>query len=149
MPKSIDTAGVVGDLKDGLDDILGLRDDLGAALMEVYIVTRVWSGSEIGDGNAVETKSQLQPSPRITRISSDNKALDGGVAQLGDILLTGLSKKSYENKYDIDGTSNNEQTDMFYEVDGDLYKVIDVQEKHLTWNVLIRKQSNQKRYVGP
>ncbi len=148
--KSIDNPdGVVGSLRDGLDDILGLRDTLGAALMPVYMVERTWNGSEIGDGSATETKAQVLPSPRIVAMSDDSRVVTGGAVQLDDILLKGISKKSYPDKVDVDGTTDDQSIERFYEVDGNLYNVMQVTEKHLTWNVQIRKLTNQKRYPPP
>lgn len=147
MAKSIDIpGGVVGSLKSSLDSILGIRDQIGATLMPVYLVTRTWSGTEIGDGVAVETKAQVLPSPRIVSMSDDSRVVEGGAVQLDDIMLKMISKNAYAAKSSIDGTSNDQKIEKFYEVDGLLYKVINVTEKHLYWNVQIRKLSNQKRY---
>lgn len=148
MAKSIDIpGGVVGSLKSSLDSILGIRDQIGAALMPVYFVTRTWSGTEIGDGNAVEVKVQVLPSPRIVSMSDDSRVVEGGAVQLDDIMLKMISKNTYANKNQVDGTSTDQKIEKFYEVDGLLYKAINVTEKHLYWNVQIRKLSNQKRYV--
>lgn len=147
--KSINAGGIVENLADGLNDILGLRDSLGVALMPVYLVEREWQGSEIGDGAATETKIQILPSPRIVDMSDDSRVMEGGAVQLDDLLLRGISKVSYPNKIDVDGTSDDQSIERFYEVDGSLYSVIKVKEKHLTWQVQIRKLSNQKRYPAP
>lgn len=148
--KSIDVpGGVVNGLRDGLDGILGLRDSLGVALMPVYQVTRTWAGSEIGDGAATEVKVQVLPSPRIVLMSDDSRIVPGGAVQLDDIKLKMISKVSYPNKSGIDGTSDNQKIEKFFEVDGMLYSIVNVEEKHLTWNVQIRKLSNQKRYPAP
>lgn len=144
--KSIDQIGVVGGLKSSVDSILGLRDRLGAALMPVYLVTRSWNGEEIGDGMAEESKVQILPSPRIVSMSDDSRVVEGGQIQLDDIMLKMVSKVSYPSKSMIDGTSENQTVEMFYEVDGNLYKATNVTEKHLYWNIQIRKLTNQARY---
>lgn len=148
--KSIDNPnGVVGSLKDSVDDILGLRDSLGAALMPVYFVERQWTGDESGDGTATETTEQVLPSPRIVSMSDDSRVMEGGAIQLDDILLKGISKNKYPSKVDVDGTTDDQSIERFYEIDGQLYGVINVTEKHLTWNVQVRKLSNQKRHPAP
>lgn len=148
--KSIDNPnGVVGALKEGLDEILGLRDSLGVALMPVYQVERTWTGEENGDGTASEVKTQILPSPRIVSMSDDSRVVTGGAVQLDDLMLKGISKSSYSTKNLIDGTTAAQNIQKFYEVDGALYSVTNVQEKHLTWNVQIRKLSNQKRFPAP
>lgn len=144
--KSIDIpGGVIGGIKDSLDDILGVRDDIGAALMPVYFVTKTWTGTEPGDGTATEVKVQVQPSPRIVEMKNEHRIVPGGAVQLGDIFLKMISKNSYPNKSDIDGTAATANIEKFYEIDGNLYRVIEAFEKHLTWTVHIRKLSNQNR----
>lgn len=147
--KSIDAGGIITGLADGFNDILGLRDSLGVALMPVYFVERKWTGEEIGDGQAYETKTQILPSPKIVQMTDDSRVQAGGAIQLDDIQLRGISKVTYRNKSDVDGTSAVSTTERFYEVDGFLYVVANVREKHLTWDVLIRKQSNARRYPEP
>lgn len=148
--KSIDDPnGIVGSLKDGLDDILGLRDSLGAALMPVFFVTRTWTGDENGDGEATEVKSQVLPSPRIVQMNDASRIVEGGAVQLGDIFLKMISKAKYGSKSDVDGMSDFQNVERFFEIDGELYSVINVTEKHLTWTVQVRKLSNQRRFPAP
>lgn len=144
--KSINKQGIVGNLKDSVNDILGLRDDLGAALTGVYIVTRIWSGSELGEGVAQEEKLQVLPSPRIFSFVDDSRVLQGGIIQLEDIKLKMISKANYSCKADLDCSSESENVEKFYEIDGQIYSVISVIEKHLTWDVMLRKRTNQKRF---
>ena len=148
--KSIDNPnGIVGSLKDSLDGILGVRDDIGAALMPVYLVTRTWSGTENGSGSLTEVKVQITPSPRIVKIADASRVVPGGAVQLGDIFLKMISKNAYPAKTTIDGTSDDQSVEKVYEVDGELYSVQDVTEKHLTWTVMIRKRTNQVRPEEP
>ena len=144
--KSIDQNGVIGNLRSSVNDILGLRDSLGVALSPVYLVKRNWSGEEIGEGQAQDSQEQVLPSPRIFSMSDDSRIVAGGAVQIDDLLIKGISKVNYPKKNLIDGTSESETIECFYLVDGFIYTVTNVTEKHLTWNVQIRKLSNQKRY---
>jgi len=145
--RSIDKpGGLVHGLLDDIDSILGIRDDLGVALYDVFIVTRTWTGSENGEGTAKEEKAAVTPSPRILDMSDDSRIVPGGAVQLDDLMLRGISKNAYRNKVDVDCTSALQNIEKFFEVGGLLYSVVKVQEKQLTWNVQIRKLSNQKRY---
>lgn len=145
--KSIDIpGGAVGSLRDSVDSILGIRDDLGAALMPVYLITRTWSGDEIGDGVSIEDREQILPSPRIVSMSDDSRVVQGGSVQVDDINLKMVSKVNYPSKNQIDGSVEFQNIEKFFEVDGQLYKVFNVTEKHLYWNIQIRKLTNQVRY---
>lgn len=136
---------IVSDLKPGLNAILGIRDDLGAALKEVYLVTRSWSGGELGEGDPTEIKVRMLPSPRVVEFKHDLRIKEGGAVQQGDILLKMISKVSFPKQCDVDGSTNSQNVEKFYEVGGILYRVVGVTEKHLTWNVLLRPISNQAR----
>lgn len=135
---------VVSDLLGGVDDILGLRDDIGAALKEVHLVTRSWRGSEPGDGTYVESKVRMLPSPRVVEFTDSHKIREGGAVQQGDIMLKMISKNLYPKAADLDCSSGDAAVERFYEVGGSLYRVVTVTEKHVTWNVLLRKLTAQR-----
>jgi hypothetical protein len=134
---------LVSDLISGLDDLLGIRDDLGAALKNVYIVTRTWTGSEVQDGTYSDAHEQVLPSPRVVEFMNEFVIKEGGAVQQGDILLTGISKESYPTQGLIDCTSIAANQERFYKVGTHLYRVIMVKEKLLTWKVQLRKVTKQ------
>ena len=136
---------VVKGVLDNVNSILGLRDELGAALKPVYIITRSWSGSELGDGDPTESRIQMLPSPRVVEFKHDVRLVEGGNVKAGDILLKQVSKQTYTHENQLDGSSCNQTTEMLYEVGGILYRVINVRERHVTWNVLLRRLSNPTR----
>lgn len=136
--------GIIGDLIPEVDDILAIRDEIGEPIHTVFFVTRTWSGTEPGDGTFTETKSALYPTPRVVEYRHDLNMTDIGQVRRGDIMLKMISKQSYPNRDEValnlDLGSNKES---FYEIDGDLYRVIKVTEKHVVWNVLCRPVSDQ------
>lgn len=135
---------VVSDLLSNVDSILGIRDDIGAALKEVWLVTRAWRGSEPGDGTYVETKVRMLPSPRVVEYTDQARIREGGAVQQGDIMLKMISKQSFPEAADIDCSSGDASVEKFYEVGGSLYRVVSVTEKHVTWSVLLRKLTSQR-----
>ena len=137
---------IIADLTAGLDDILGVRDEIGAVIKPVHFVTRTWAGSEPGDGAAVDTKTQLLPSPRIVEFVDDDKIKEGGAIQQGDIMLKMISKQSYPTRSMVDGTSDSLSIEKLYQIGTDFYRVIKVKEKYVTWEVLVRKLSDQTSY---
>lgn len=147
--KSINSGGIITGLAAGFNDILGLRDSLGVALMPVFQVVRTWDGGESGRGTATEVETQVKPSPKIVSMSNDVRTREGGTVQIDDIQIRGVSKVTFPFKSQIDcSVSDDEQgVERFYALDGELYNVVGVVEKHLTWNIHLRKLSNQKRYL--
>lgn len=127
------------DLIGDIDSILGVRDDIGAELKHVYLVTRTWSGMEIGDGTSTEVVTQMLPTPRIVELMDDYRIREGGAFQQGDVLLKMVSKQSYVARTDVDCFSNNPSVEKFYRINDIDYRVINVQEKHVTWNVQLRR----------
>lgn len=138
-------SSIVANLKPGLDSILGIRDEIGAALKPVFLVTRTWSGTEIGDGTKKETRSEVRPSPGIRQYTNDLRITEGGAVKQGDVLLKMISKQSFPTEKDVDCSVSSNTVEKFYEVDGILYRVVNVREKHLTWDVLVRRVSDQRR----
>lgn len=133
------SANLIADLLGSLDPILGIRDAIGAALKPVYIVTRAWSGSAIGDGSYTEVKTQMLPSPKIVDYSQSVKIQSGGFYEQGDIVLKYISKNAYPTKSDIDCSLSNIKKEKFYLVGTDYYRVISITEDYLTWSVQLRR----------
>lgn len=138
--------GVIDDVLSITDEVLGLRDDLGAALAVVNIVTRTWTGATLGQGTGSEVTARILPTPRIVNLKNDYKLMTAGMVQQGDIMLKYISKESYTSRAMIDNVSSTKNVEKFYEVGGILYKVIDIEESYVYWNVQLRRLSDQRRY---
>ena len=138
-------SGIIDSLKDCADSILGVRDGIGAALKPVFLFTRQWSGESPGDGIATDEETQVLPSPRVQDFSHSLSLREGGRVQQGDIFLRGISKNSYPDKNIVSCKSPTKRIEKFYRVGDDLYNVISVVEKHLTWSVQLRRLSSQTR----
>lgn len=137
-------SGIISSLLPNIDEILGVRDTLGAALKEVYLVTRTWSGDEVGEGTPTVEKVRMLPSPGIKQFSAESAALQGGNVQQGDIMLKMISKNSYPDEKVVRCEAPSVNVEKYYEVGGVQYEVKGITEKHLTWSVHLRRRSNQE-----
>ncbi len=136
---------LVDDLIGGLDDILSIRDELGAALKQVYFVTRTFAGTELGDGDYTETREQMLPSPKVVEFKLDTRIREGGNVKAGDIMLKMISKNSYPTEASVDCSTSLANQEKFYELDGELYRCIGIGERLLTWSAHLRRVSDQVR----
>lgn len=132
-------SGLIADLTKVANDILGVRDAVGAAIHKVYIITRTWGSGEVGNGTPVDTVALVKPSPGLKNLDHDFREMAAGAAQVGDIILTGLSKQTYTQRSQIAFDDLTEGVEKFYRLDGKLYSVVSVVESYITWNVHIRR----------
>lgn len=128
-----------------LDDILSIREEIGADLAKVRLITRTWTGEEIGDGVYSDIAEEMHPAPRVVDLSHSYRALEGGVFKQGDLVLKSISKNKYPEQSMIDCSGGSKTVRKFYEVNGQLYTVISVRERYVTWHVHVRKVSDQTR----
>ena len=138
-------SNVVAGIRANVNDILSIRDSIGAALKVVNIVTRTWSGTELGEGDMSESKVRVLPSPHVVQYTNDLRLLQGGAVQQGDVMLKAVSQQSFPTQTDVDCSSELPNVEKFYELDGILYRVIAVTQKHVTWQVLLRRVGQQAR----
>lgn len=139
-------SGCRDSLRDCVGDIYGVRDCLGLYKSEVFLITRTWSGQKIGEGGATEQKDKIYPTPNIVDYSHDIRLPEAGAIKQGDLMLRGIAMKYYPSESDIDGSSNAANVEKFYEVGGNLYRVIHVKEKMVSWQIHIRRLTDQTRY---
>ena len=135
---------LIDSLKDCSDSILGIRESIGADLRKIYLVTRTWSGEMVGDGLASDESVKIEPTPGIKNLSNDHRVKEGGAVQNGDLLIHQISKYRYPEQKDIDCSSDLANVERFYQVGDVLYTVINTVEKHLVWDVQIRRRSDQR-----
>jgi hypothetical protein len=137
------SCNILDGLKDCSDAILGIREQIGAAIHEVYLVTRTWTGSAVGDGACTDEFEKIEPTPAVKDLSTDHRVKEGGAVQNGDLQIRMLSKHRYADKALIDGTSG-DLVERFYKIDGKFYVVVNVVESYITWNVQVRRRSDQR-----
>jgi hypothetical protein len=128
-----------------LDDILSVREQLGADLAKVRLITRTWNGDQVGDGTYTDVVDEMHPTPGVKNLSHSYRVAEGGAFQQGDLILTMVSKNKYPLKTDVNGTCSDPLVERFYEVNGDLYRVISVVEKYVYWDIQVRRLTDQTR----
>lgn len=132
-----------GDIRAGLldcvDSILGIRDCIGANLADVYFVTRTWSGTRPGDGEFEDVEEQMKPTPQIVDYSHDIRLQQGGAYKQGDLILRNISRNQYPEESILRTDTGIKNVEKFLKVGSNYYRVIQVKEKLLTWDVQVRK----------
>jgi len=139
--------GLIADLTAIADSLYGIRDDLGAAVHNVYVLTRTWSGTSVGDGRAFDETEQLLPTPALKNLSHDFDAQKAGTVKAGDIILKGISKQSHPTEDEVSLKASSVVEQKFYLIADKLYQVISNVENYISWDVYIRKLTHQTRYA--
>jgi hypothetical protein len=138
---------LIDSLLPALDGILGVRDSVGAVLRTVSILTRTWQGgNHPGEGTPLDTVVQMLPTPFLKDYSHNLRLVEGGMVRQGDIMIRNISKHKYPTEDLVDCKTPSKSIEKFYLIDDRLYTVISVKEDYVTWDVQVRKYSNQKRY---
>ena len=144
----------VSDFQGLQDDILSIRDQLGAQKHFVKILKRKGSvaDSELDDFNDIDPvdtiEHEILPSPRIVDYSHDLRMKEGGKIRQGDLIVKMISKNAFPDRSTIDGTSTDPSETFYYLVNNELYTIINVAEDYTWWNAHIRKANNQTLYLA-
>ncbi len=147
-PTGIDSA-----ILQGVDSILGIRDAIGAIIKPIFFVTRTFykdagktvPATQPEGSNAKDVVVQVLPTPGMKQFNQDIRLREGGSIKAGDIILKGISKNLFKEK-DLDGSTSAKNIQKLYLIGDKLYQVINVYEKHVTFNVQVRELTNQARY---
>ena len=133
-------------LKDCIGKILGIREQIGAQLADVYIVDRTWSGSRQGDGNYSDNSVKISPTPQIVDYSHNIRISEAGAIKSGDLILKGISPNYTEEQLKTQTDSKN--TERFYKLGTIYYTCIHIKENLVTWDIHIRKVSEDETERG-
>lgn len=146
-------SGIVAALLPNVNALLGVRDSVGAIKQQVFFVTRSWF-SDSGfttpatqpEGYAKDAVAvQFLPSPGIKQFSQDVRLREGGSIKAGDIILSGISRETYQES-DLDNSTANQGIEKLYMIGTKLYTCINVTQRYVTFNVQVRELTNQTRY---
>lgn len=132
-------SGIRDSLTDCVDDILAIRQDIGAELATVDFVTRVWSGQRIGDGSFSDTLERMFPLPCIKDLSHDVRLTEGGSIKQGDLILTGVSRNQYPDEEKLRTDTGLRNVEKFYKIGPHYYRTMHIKERLVTWDVHVRK----------
>jgi len=128
---------------DSLDCILGIRDDIGANLADVYLVQRTWEGKRVGDGDFKDVVIALKPTPQIVDFSHDVRVQEAGAYKSGDLILKSINRKTFTEEQ-LRTDTGEESIEKFIKVGDHFYRTIHVKRKLVTWDIHIRKVSQDE-----
>lgn len=129
-----------------IDKILGIREGIGAQLSYVDIVERTWSGQRQGDGTFTDVLTRIMPTPGIMDYSHNVNITEAGAVKSGDLILKGISPKYTESQ--LKTITNTKNKEKFYKLGKHYYTCVNVVEKLVTWDVQIRKVSQDETERG-
>lgn len=141
-------SGLLDCVQDAVDCALECKDDLGLDLCDVSILTRTWSGEEVGRGRATDEVCKISPNPSVIEFNHDLRLKEGGAIKQGDILVKSISRGSYQDELEINCRTDENNVEKFYLICDKLYNVISVRKRIATWEVQVRRLSDQERYDG-
>jgi len=144
--------GIIESLLPSSENILGIRNLIGAEKAQVYMLVRTWGGGEVGTGAWKDTLKEILPTPHVYDFSQDIRTNEAAGVQQGDILLKNISKNKYINESDIDTRTEEVNVEKFYVIksrsgEQKLYKVVIIEEKYLTWDIHIRRLSTEDQIL--
>lgn len=98
MPDSVlNSARLADALVAPMDEIRSLiHAELGTRPHRVWLVRRVWSGIEVGEGLPTETAVEILPPPQVTYLALRAELRPAGREEEGDVLLTCVSLRYAE-----------------------------------------------------
>jgi len=142
---------LIDSLLPGLNNVLGVRDTIGAKVREVYKLTRTWAGRSIGEGDYTDQIVQVLPSPYLVDYSHSIMLQAGGSMRSGDIIIKNISKAAYPSESDVDGRVDQTTLNVehFYFINNLHYTVIHVKDNYLVWDVHVRKVTDEGNKVSP
>lgn len=113
-----------------VDEVAGLR------LHDVVVVTRTWSGGERGRGTPTEEPLALTPRPRVRDPNPRERMAEAGRFEDGDRVVDKISV-AY-TRAQLDGGQIGSAAEVFWTISGVPYRVVQVTEKFLQWEVQLR-----------
>jgi hypothetical protein len=138
-------AGLVDDILETIDDILGIRDELGALKHPIYILTRSWPEKK-GKGEPQDVIEQILPSPNLVDLTERKVVKEAGTTGQADIIIKMVSKNKYVES-EIDCSVDDDKTEKWYYINGKLFEVVGVTEDYVYFNIMLKKTLKNKVYL--
>lgn len=132
---------------EALEEALKTREDLGLAFQKVCLVTRTWSGAEIGSGTFKDVDKSVSPTPIVKDHDFDLRLTEGGSVKQGDRILQKILKSKFPLESDVDTRVKDcpANVEIMYKIGTALYVVQHVTEKALYWDVQVRRVHDARR----
>lgn len=135
-------------LQGSLAKIIAIRDDIGANLAEVSFVTRTWTGHRVGDGTFTDEVTPFTSNPEIVDFSHDIRTQQNGTYASGDLILRTINRADYSEE-DLRTDTGIANIEKFIKIDDHFYRTIHVRQRLLTWNVHVRRISQDETERQP
>lgn len=127
-----DNFQLVEELRPLAAEIGAIRDEIGAKIANVYLLTREEGVPDIWE--------QILPTPHIRDFSHSLKLVEGGEVRSGDLLLKGIPISKYsEMNLDTALMDQEDEKEKYYIIDRRAYTLVHIKKNYLTWDVLIRR----------
>lgn len=157
----IGTRPIADKLVDVVDNVRRkVHRALGTRTYRVQIVTRRWSGGDVGLGTPTTTILEIDPRPRVER-SEGNRLSPGGQENQGDASVTQISLRytqddlqpptppGTEIAWRIIDTGGQRQSDGWYLLSADpVTRRGDLQEDNTDWKVKLKQTSAMTNFDG-
>lgn len=121
------------------DKILSIREDMGAQLADVFIITRTWTGDRVGEGDFTDVSEKITPTPSIMDFSHDVRVTEAGAVKAGDLILTGVSLKLYPSEATLRTQTTAKNIQKMYKINSHYYHVVRIVERFVSWDIQLRK----------
>lgn len=157
----IDRRPVSDKLIDVVDNVRRkIHRALGTRTYRVQIVTRRWSGGDVGVGTPITTILEIDPRPLVERSEGDHLA-PGGRENQGDATITQISLRysaeelqppippSTEVGWRVIDTGGQRQPDQWYVLSGDpVTRRGDLSGDSTDWKVRVKQTSPMSNFDG-
>ena len=127
-----------------LDKALKVREDLGLQKADVFFITRTWNGERVGDNGFSDQTTKVSPIPEIVDLSHDIRVQQGGSYKQGDLILKGFSRNAYPQEQTFRTDTGIKNVEKFIKVGDHFYRTIHIKENLVTWDVHVRKVSQDE-----
>lgn len=129
----------ISSIRNNIDSVLIVRERIGADHQPVSIITRTWDGRERGDGDFEDTELAVTPTPRVKSLAHNVRLVEGGNIKQTDLFIESISMQQFPLESDVDCSSADQKIEKFYKIGDYFYRVISVVQRHVVWDVQVRR----------
>lgn len=125
------------DLIPVIDDARAMVADLGLRLHVVKVVTRTWSGSEVGRGTPSDVELTIDPAPKVRPPHPREVSAAQGRYENGDQLVQQIS--ATYTRAELDGGTIAAGVVVFWTIDGEEYRLVGLSQKPFEWRAHLQR----------
>jgi len=133
----------ISSLRRCIDSVLVVRERIGADHQPVVLITRTWDGRERGDGDYTDVETPITPTPRVKSLAHNVRLTEGGAIKQTDLFIESISMNGFPLESDVDCSTADQKVEKFYKIGDYHYRVISVVQRHVVWDVQVRRMEVQ------